>query len=291
MADLLPDIDIVWDYSDPVGTEKKFRELLPAAERAGETEYAAELLTQIARTQGLQRQFEAAHATLDTVKTLLVPDMARANVRYLLERGRVFNSSQKKEKARPLFIEATMLAEATNELALCVDALHMLAIVDPPEEALGWNLTALGITERTSDPKVRKWRGSLFNNCGWAYHDELEDYERAMVMFEKACYARREQGDQHLINVAHWCLARCARSMGRIDDAMAIQRDLEELHQNAGSSDGFVDEEIAELLTLQGKVDEARPYFAKAYKALLQDEWFKEAEPARLERMKTLGKL
>src|SRR5205809_4269353 len=46
----MADFDKLWDYQDPAGTEKKFRELLPAAEAAGDASYVAELLTQIART-------------------------------------------------------------------------------------------------------------------------------------------------------------------------------------------------------------------------------------------------
>jgi len=289
MTHTLPDIDSLWDFSNPASTEKKFRELLPVVERSRDEEYHAELLTQLARSQGLQRQFDLAHATLDRLEPLLVPDMARAQIRYLLERGRVFNSSRHKEQARPLFLKAATLAEATSEYALYVDALHMLAIVDPPERAIDWNLTALGAAEKSADPKARQWRAPLCNNIGWTYHDDLEDYPRALVMFEKALAARREQGDPVAINIARWCVGRCYRSLGRLDEALAIQRDLEVLDKNTGGSDGFVDEELAELLTLQGKPDEARPYFAAAYSKLSKDEWFKKAEPARLERMKTLG--
>ncbi|HEX6385768.1 MAG TPA: hypothetical protein VF177_13945, partial [Anaerolineae bacterium] len=66
----LPDFDQLWDYSQPASTEERFRELLPAAEAAGDDSYLAQLLTQIARAQGLQRQFAAAHETLDEAEKL-----------------------------------------------------------------------------------------------------------------------------------------------------------------------------------------------------------------------------
>ena len=55
----------MWDYNDPAGTGKKFLELLPDAKASGDRSYLAQLLTQIARTRGLQMKFDEAHKTLD----------------------------------------------------------------------------------------------------------------------------------------------------------------------------------------------------------------------------------
>src|SRR6185503_17574880 len=89
----LPAFDKLWNYNDPVATEAKFRELLPAAEKSADLSHHAQLLTQIARTQGLQGRFDGAHATLDSVEKMLTDDLKLARVRYLLERGRAFNSA------------------------------------------------------------------------------------------------------------------------------------------------------------------------------------------------------
>jgi len=64
----LPDFDALWNYNDPQQTELKFRELLQTAKESNNTSYYAQLLTQIARAEGLQRKFEDAHRTLDNVK-------------------------------------------------------------------------------------------------------------------------------------------------------------------------------------------------------------------------------
>ncbi|GAC1365533.1 MAG: hypothetical protein NVSMB3_14150 [Acidobacteriaceae bacterium] len=90
---LLPDFDKIWDYGQPAVTEARFRALLPAAEATG-ADYHLQLLTQIARTQGLQAMdgkpelFAAAHATLDQVERALDSARPVVRVRYLLERGR-----------------------------------------------------------------------------------------------------------------------------------------------------------------------------------------------------------
>ncbi|MCA9998034.1 MAG: hypothetical protein KDE56_19875, partial [Anaerolineales bacterium] len=86
------DFDELWDYGRPAETEAKFRALLPEAEAAGDADYLAQLLTQLARTLGLQRQFAAAHELLDRVEGVAQAGTI-AQVRCLLERGRCFNSA------------------------------------------------------------------------------------------------------------------------------------------------------------------------------------------------------
>jgi len=50
-------------------------------------------------------------------------------VRYLLERGRTFNSAGEKDRARPLFVQAWEIAGAAGLEGLAVDAAHMVPIV------------------------------------------------------------------------------------------------------------------------------------------------------------------
>lgn len=102
----MADFDSLWDFDHPEITEQKFRELMPSAESSDNYTYLAELLTQIARTEGLQRKFEDAHKTLDRAEKLITPEMHLPKVRYLLERGRTLNSSGKPEQAKKYFLEA-----------------------------------------------------------------------------------------------------------------------------------------------------------------------------------------
>ena len=285
----LPDFDALWDFSDPAATEAKFREFLSDAENGGDRDDHAQLLTQIARAQGLQRRFDDAHATLDQAREMIGEERGAARVRYLLERGRVWNSSGEREKARPLFVDAWEAARAVGEDGLAVDAAHMVAIVSSNESALEWNRKALDLAEKSSDPRARRWTPSLHNNLGWTHHDR-GDYDTAMAHFEKALAARREQGKEREVRIAQWCIARCLRSLGKTEESLSIQRELERDPANAGNPDGFVFEEIAECLLILGKREEARPYFRKAHEILSQDAWLRESEPQRLARLKELGK-
>jgi tetratricopeptide (TPR) repeat protein len=281
-----PDFDQLWDYDDPAATERRFRELL-AHMPAGTPAYL-ELLTQIARAQGLQRDFDAAHQTLDTIEHALIDGGERVRIRYLLERGRAFNSGKRPERAWPLFLEAWERSRAAGEDFYAIDAAHMLAIVDPPEQSLAWNRQALELTEQTPDQRAKKWLGSLYNNIGWTYHDAGQFVE-ALTLFEKALAYREAQGHEREAHIARWCVARAQRSLGRVEQALTMQQALLEANQRDGTNDGFVFEELAECLLALGRPAEARPYFARAYAELSSDPWLAESEPERLARLRTLG--
>lgn len=276
----MSDFNALWDYDQPAETERRFCELLPSAQQSGDTSYYLQLLTQIARAQGLQRHFDDAHQTLNQVEAQL-PDAPVVKIRYLLERGRVFNSSGSREKSRPLFADAYETALQAGEDFYAVDAAHMLGIVEAtPEDQLAWNEKAVALAEKSENPRARQWLGSLYNNIGWAYHDQ-GDYDKALELFQKALTFRESQNAARPIHIARWCIARTLRSMNRLQEALAIQRDLEK-----NPEDGYVSEEIAECLLAMGDETAALPYFKQAYEKLSQDEWLAGNQADRLARIK-----
>jgi len=187
------DFDTLWDYEHPERTETVFRQILLKEEPNTDLSYQLQLLTQIARAQGLQRHFTAANATLDQVQSHLTTNLVQATIRYRLERGRVLNSSGHPEDARAWFQQAWELAQKHGEDFYAIDALHMLAIVAPVTEQNSWYTTALQLAEASTDEQARNWRGSLYNNRGWTYHD-LGEYERALDLFQKGVQFRKAQG-------------------------------------------------------------------------------------------------
>ncbi len=275
------EFDKLWNYNEPAATERRFRDLLPTAHDA---DARLQLLTQIARTLGLQRKFEEAHAILDGVERELTPDLATVRVRYLLERGRAFNSSKQPERARPLFLEAWDLGCAAHLDDHAVDAAHMMAIVEPPERKLAWNEKAMAVAEASSEPRARGWLWALYNNIGWDYHAQGR-YAESLALHEKArdwAAANRPGGEQQFIS--RWSIARQLRALGRVDDALAAQRTL--LAEN--DKDGFVHEETGECLLLLGREAEAKPCFQRAHAILREIAWVAEDKP-RIERLARLG--
>jgi len=296
-TDHAADIQSLWDYDDPAATETRFRAELtktdsPAPPDAppppDDLEYRIEVLTQIARCQGLQREFDDAHATLDEANGMLTGDMPRARARCELERGRVLNSSGRRDEARAHFVEAVEIATRSSLDGLTVDAAHMIAIVESGDAALEWNEHALRLAEASSDPDARRWRGSLHNNIGWTLHAEGK-YAEALAHFDAALNCRREQAKESDIRVARWCVARCLRSLERTEAALAIQRELETEIAGEENPDGYVYEEIAECLHALGRAEDARPYFRRAHELLSQDPWIAESEPDRIERLRQLA--
>lgn len=249
------EIDALWDYDDPPGSERRFRELLQRlkTDRAeAESSVGAEMSTQIARALGLQERYAEANRTLDAVEPLLPPGVSRLRARYLLERGRVLNSSGQPDRARPLFLDALRIAQQAGEDYYAVDAAHMLAIVSSGEEQLDWNRRGLAMAAGSDDPRARGWRGSLYNNLGWTHHERGELAE-ALHCFEEALRARLEQGDAKRIPVARWCVARGLRSLGRVEEALRMQQDLRAELERIGEHDPQVTEEIAACLTALGR--------------------------------------
>src|SRR5215510_10046715 len=108
-----PDFDSLWDYSNPEKTEEKFRAIL--LQFPEDDPEFLELLTQIARAQGLQHKFDKAHHTLDQVERRIGEVPSRARIRYLLERGRVINSSGSPDQSRSCFEHALDVATRLGE--------------------------------------------------------------------------------------------------------------------------------------------------------------------------------
>lgn len=278
-------LDTVWDFGDPVGSEARFRERLANAQG----DDRLELLTQIARAQGLQRRFADAHRTLDEIEDDLGRASPRVTVRYLLERGRVLRTAGSLAPAASQFAEAVDRAVEAQEPGLAVDAVHMLAItVADPSERMAWHERGIALAEASDDPDARRWLPSLRNNLGW-WLFEKGRYDEALAQFEAAAAARRTQDDAKAIRIADWAVARALRALGRTAEALEIQLRLLDEWRAAGGQAPFAHEEAGECLLLLGREGEARPHFATAYELLSADEGFAASEPERLARLGRLA--
>lgn len=280
----LPNFDSQWDFGDPAASEETFCTIL-AEHKGAPDAYLLALRTQIARAIGLQRRFNEAHEVLDKIEAEL-GDAIAPRVRYLLERGRVFNASGDPASARPLFEEAFELADKTDEHRLAVDALHMVAIVCDGAEALEWNLKALAYAEASDQPGARKWLGSLYNNIGWSFH-ELGRYEEALEVFQRGVSWREAQGEPVPTRIARWTVGRALRSLERVEEALEAQRAIRAEFPDACLP--YVEEELGECLLALGRADEATPHFQKAWAGLKDDAWLAENEPERMTRLARLA--
>jgi tetratricopeptide (TPR) repeat protein len=207
-------------------------------------------------------------------------------LRLLLERGRVLNSSGDPRQARPLFEEAWDLGRAIPHPDLAVDAAHMIAIVASPEEKQHWNEQALAHAESSGDPDAAEWLGSLYSNMGWDAHD-AGDHAEALRLHELCWEWHRARSTGWGERVAKWSVAKQLRFLGRMDEAAALQHELlQEYLRDEPGGEGFVHEELAELLLASGRREEAAGHFGHAHELLQGVDW---VEPERLSRMRRLA--
>ncbi len=249
-SELDAEIDALWDFDDPAASERRFREALRSADEPAR----AVLSTQVARALGLQERYDEGAAVLDELVagplTERLPDAVAA--RICLERGRLLRSSGDAAGAGPLFEEAAARAEHAGEEALLLDALHMRAIAESdPGTAVRLNREALERARSATDPRARKWEASVLNNLGCALVDD-GGLEEALTMFEDAVEVRRARGEHRETQIARWMVAWTLRLLGRLDEALAIQRELKGELERDGAEDPYVDEEIALLTADQG---------------------------------------
>jgi len=228
----------LWDFDDPTSSGERF---LDAAERADEPDRSA-WLTQYVRALGLQEKYAEATRILDT----LASDDPQAATYLELERGRVLRSSGYPDEARPHFEAAVVSAREGDLEALHVDALHMVALVAPPDDQLALNQRALEVARAATEQRARDWDASLLNNIGMTYAD-AGDFESALGAFEEALAARERIGDPGTIRVARWMIGWSLRNLDRRDEARAVQQALKAELDEIGDTDQYVDEELALL--------------------------------------------
>ena len=252
------DVDALWNYQDPAGSEQRFRSALVAA--VGDD--ALVLRTQIARTYSLRKRFDDAHAELDAIAPAVARAGPEVRVRALLERGRTRRSAGQPRDAEPLFLQAVEVAEGAGLRGLAGDAIHMVALVQPDlERKRAWHQRLLDFVGDSGDPKVRRWQAVAYNNLGSDLR-EAGRFAEALQAFEQALAAYRRDGKTGSVRIAQWQVANTLRLLRRIDDALQAQQALLAELQAAGETDPYVYEELALLHAACGDEDRAAHYRA-----------------------------
>jgi tetratricopeptide (TPR) repeat protein len=206
----------LWDFDDPDGSELRFEEQL---QRERSDAGRAEVLTQLARVQGLRGKFAEGDRLIDQAQALSDGSPA-VEARIQIERGRLRNSNGEPDLALPMFKAAFETAASGNEEFLAADAAHMAAIASPDREGkLQWTDRGIQIATKTTDRDVAYWLGPLYNNLGWEYQDAGE-HEAALEAFKKALEARLRYPEMPaLIEHAKEAVVEALRSLGREDEA------------------------------------------------------------------------
>lgn len=237
----------LWDFSDLDGSEERLRgQLAEEQDDAGR----AEVLTQLARVEGLRGEFVACERLLMQAEDI-ADSSAIARVRIDLERGRELRSSGDAAAALPLFEAAYERARTSGQWFLAADAAHMAAIADE-RVAVEW--TERGLELAAAEPAAAYWEAPLLNNLGWHYYERGE-YEPALAAFERALAVReRDPGRPAEIEIARYAVGKTLRALRRADEAALL------LEQCIAKSepDFHFHEELAEIYKVLGRNGEAK---------------------------------
>ncbi|WP_218938896.1 hypothetical protein [Wolbachia endosymbiont of Ctenocephalides felis wCfeT] len=277
----------------PESIEKNLSALLPQAEVLENKSIYLQILSQIALAQAMQKKFDLAHKTLDSAEAALAPQYQLAQVRILLERGRVFHQSDNIEIALQLFNQSYELSVKHGFDFHTVNAAHMIAIVEKGiDKKIIWNKKAIDLAAKAEDERARAWLGALYNNLAQNYI-EAEQYQNALSAFEKCKKYSEEKGEMIVVRGAKWGIACSLRSLGFLDNALEMQLALLKEYENIANGAlpielivvgrGMIYEELTEI-----HLAHTKKYAALAYQDLSQDPWCVKLMPERLEKMKQL---
>ncbi|MBI4942707.1 MAG: tetratricopeptide repeat protein [Actinobacteria bacterium] len=262
------DVRALWDFRDPAGSRARFEAALEEA--TGDD--ALVLRTQVARTHGLARDFDTARAVLAEVEPHLDAAGPRARAYYWLELGRTWVSPAHPQESRTAQALATArdgyehcitVATGAGLDALAIDAIHMLAFVDPdPADGVLHADRGLEIALASDQPDARRWEATLRNNKGVAL-GQLDRHEESLAEYEKALALIEPRGNAADTRIAHWMVANAQRRLGRLDEAEATQRRLEAEWDADGEPDPYVFEELEAIHRARGDDEHAAHYAAR----------------------------
>jgi tetratricopeptide (TPR) repeat protein len=276
----------LWNFGDLDASERAFRDQL---ERESSDEGRAEVLTQLARVEGLRGRHAEGELLLREAAALAGASPA-ARVRIDLERGRLLRSSGDPAGALPLFAAAYAAALEAGAESLAADAAHMAALAAPDLRGLvDWTECGCELARASTDPEVRYWLGPLLNNLGWAYH-EAGELASALDAFEQALRVREEFPDRRTeIEIARYAVGRTLRGLARAGEAAAALEQAVAWAEAAGAPDGWFHEELAEDYAALGRAEDAREQARLAIPLLEQADPSFSADGERASRLRRLA--
>jgi|1186.fasta_scaffold02684_5 tetratricopeptide (TPR) repeat protein len=274
----------LWDFDDLDTSEKRLREQLEH-ETGGAGK--AEVLTQLARVEGLRDRFEEGERLIEEAEALAGDDRT-AKARIDLERGRLRRSGGDPDAARPLFVSAFDVASDAGQTFIAADAAHMAALVAGGRDGfIEWTRRGIDLAER--DQGASYWLGPLYNNLGWEYY-EAGDYEQALDAFERQVVARERDADnRQALEIARYSVGKALRAVGRSAEAVRMLEGCVAWADGEGAPDGWFHEELAEEYAAVGRDTEAADQARAAIPLLERDDPDFASDETRSARLRALA--
>jgi tetratricopeptide (TPR) repeat protein len=290
-----PDLDGYWQPDNLAETEFQILSQLNhgSTEPMERTAKSVELLTQLARAQGLLGKIPDAQSKLDQARVMMteldIKMDSRTGLRWQLEQARVFCLSMTLAKAHELFLEVWNVATKTDQVFYAIDAALMLSTIRPPKYQNEWLQKAITLAATTKDENAKLWMAQLLFLDGWHAFD-FRQFEKALQSFDKALAEPFIMENENRSLPLKWSRARTLRALGRVPEALAIQEGILTKMTQSSKTNGHVYLEIAECQQLMKLHPEAKANFELAYAALSGDGWYSDNKTDELSRMKYLSK-
>jgi len=249
----------LWDFGDLALSEQHLRAQL---EREQSGTGRAEVLTQLARVEGLRDRFDEGERLLAEAEAV-DGTSAVARARIDLERGRLRRSGGNASAALPLFESAFASAREAGEDFIAADAAHMAALAaGDPEAILAWTQRGIELAEGSAE--ARYWLGPLLNNLGWTL-SEAGEHEAALDAFRRALAVRERDPERPLeIEIARYAVGKTLRALGRPAEAAPLLEQAVAWAGGRGRPDPYFHEELGEIYAALGRTAEAREHAAEA---------------------------
>ena len=274
----------LWSFDDLGATEERLRAQLSVE---ATDEGRSEVLTQLARVEGLRGDFDAGERLVEEAAALAGTGGVAA-ARVDLERGRLRRSSGQVEAALPLFETAFETALEADQHYVAADAAHMAALAAPDRDGfVTW--TRRGIELAETNETAGYWFGPLLNNLGWEYYEAGES-ELALDAFERALHAReRDPANREGLALARYAVGKALRALGRSEEAIPLLEQAVAWAEGESSPDGWFHEELAEEYAAAGRDTEAREQARLALPLLLEADPGFDADEKRADRLRALA--
>jgi tetratricopeptide (TPR) repeat protein len=275
----------LWDFDDLDASEARLREQLELEQTdAGR----AEVLTQLARVEGLRDRFAEGDRLIEEAQSIAGNDPA-ASARIALEQGRLRRSSGDPDSARPLFDTAYRVSVDAGQTFIAVDAAHMAALVAPDLDGfVEWTDRGVELAE-ADDEGSGYWLGPLYNNLGWQYY-EGGDYEEALEAFRRQVVAReRDPEKPQALEIARYAVGKALRALGRSAEAVPLLESAIAWADGEGTPDGWFHEELAEEYAALGRDAEAAEQARVAIPLLERDDPAFPSDEERVGKLRALA--
>jgi tetratricopeptide (TPR) repeat protein len=159
--------------------------------------------------------------------------------------GTVYRNTSQYQKAVDLHLDALTAAEKANNTELRVLSLNMLGVVyrrtDAIKTALDYNQRALELAESVDNPSVHIKRSInvALNGIGNLYQT-LEQYDQAIVQFERALKLEEELGNKLGLAINHQNIGNCLEEKGDLESALENYRKSLAYNEEIGSEYGTI---------------------------------------------------